>query len=68
MGIVSKGLRHTEDVCFLSQIVCVKKAYEIDSVGSKRNTGASIFNWNYFYELQRNSEGPSSCLICYQLY
>ena len=68
MGIVSKGLRHIEDVCLLSQTVCIKQAYETGTAGSKENMGTLIFNWNYFYELQRNTKGFCSCLVCYQLY
>ena len=75
MGIVSKGLKDIEDICHSSQsgtwrkkIVYTKKAYEIDSVKSTWNMGTLIFNWNDFDELQRNTEGLSSCLICYQLH
>ena len=75
MGIVSKGLKDIEDICHSSQsgtwrkkIVYTKKAYEIDSVKSTWNMGTLIFNWNDFDELQRNTEGLSSCLICYRLH
>ena len=29
--------------------------------------GSSFFNWNEFYELQRNTGNLYFCLICYQL-
>ena len=75
LGYLSKELMDMEDVCPSSQsrilrkkIVCTKKAYEIDSVTSIWNIGTSIFNWNDFYELQRNTEGLTSYLFCYQLH
>ena len=75
MGNFSKELGDIEDVFPSSQsgklrkkIVCTKKVYEIDNVTSIWNMGTSIFNWNDFYELQRNTEGLTSCLVCYQLH
>ena len=41
---------------------------EDPSVKSKWNLGTTIFNWNDFYDLQRNTEGLHSCLIYYQLH
>ena len=41
---------------------------QLSSVTSKQNLGTSIFNWNYLYDLQRNTEGLCCCLICYQLH
>ena len=75
MGNFSKELKDIEDVCPSSQsgtlrkkIVCTKKAYEIGSATSIWNMGTSIFNWSDFYELQRNTQGPASCLVYYQLH
>ena len=75
MGNFSKELKEIEDICPSSQsgtlrkkIVCTKKAYEIDSVTSIWNMGTSVFNWNDSYELQRNTQGLASCLVCYQLH
>ena len=60
LGHFSKQLRDIEDVCPSSQsatlrkkIVCTKKAYETEGVTSIWNMGASIFNWNDFYGLQK---------------
>ena len=41
---------------------------EDPSVKSKWNLRTTIFNWNDFYDLQRNTEGLHSCLIYYQLH
>ena len=36
------------------------------SVVSKLNVGTSIFKWNDLLDLQRNTKGLYSCLICYE--
>ena len=70
MGNLSKVLGDIEDVYPSSQsgklrrkIFYTKKAHETDSVPSIWNMGTSVSNWNDFYELQKNAEGLTSCLI-----
>ena len=74
-GLCAKRLRDIEDVCpssesqtFRKKIICTKKAYEIGGVAFTWNMGTSIFNWNGFYEFQKNTKCLSSCLICFQFH
>ena len=75
LGHFSKEFRDIEDVWpsyqsgrLTKRVVYTKKAYEIDIVTPIWNMGTWILNWNDFYKLQRNTEGLTFCLVCYQLH
>ena len=68
---ISKGMKAlTADSIFSRSLYSFHEIHVMvrDSVASKGHVGTSIFYWNDFYELQRNTEGLYSYLICRQLH
>ena len=57
MGIVSEGLRHIEDVCLLSQIVCIKKLMKLTVSDPNEIRGhrflTGIIFMNYYKEIPK---------------
>ena len=55
-------------ILLFKEVTVVKFVFSNVSDTSKQNFVTQIFNWNDLYDLQINTEGIHSCLICYQLY